>query len=98
MARCPAHGNRIQQTPSGAVNQIGATPQPDCRGTAAELKLIKHDTKKFSHTLRDFRNYIHPFEQMSVGFSTREGTAKISLQVLKSALYDISQGIAMLGV
>ena len=33
MARCPAHGNRIQQIPSGAVNQIGATPQPDCRGT-----------------------------------------------------------------
>jgi hypothetical protein len=65
---------------------------------AAELKLIEHDTKKFSHTLRDFRNYIHPFEQMSVGFSPREGTAKISLQVLKSALYDISQGIAILGV
>ena len=33
MSRCPAHGNRIQQTPSGAVNLIGATPQPDCRRT-----------------------------------------------------------------
>jgi len=33
MARCPAHGNRIQQTPSGAVNLFGATPQPDCRRT-----------------------------------------------------------------
>jgi len=37
MARCPAHGNRIQQTPSGAVNQIGVTPQPDCRGTEHDL-------------------------------------------------------------
>jgi tetratricopeptide (TPR) repeat protein len=35
MARCPAHGNRIQQTPSGAVNQIVATSQLDCRGTVS---------------------------------------------------------------
>ena len=34
MTRCPAHGNRIQLTPSGAVNLFGATPQPDCRRTA----------------------------------------------------------------
>ena len=33
MARCPAHGNRIQLNPSGAVNLFGATPQPDCRWT-----------------------------------------------------------------
>jgi hypothetical protein len=31
MARCPAHGNRIQMNSSGAVNLFGATPQPDCR-------------------------------------------------------------------
>ena len=30
MARCPAHGNRIQLNPSGAVNLFGATPQTDC--------------------------------------------------------------------
>jgi hypothetical protein len=34
MARCPAHGNRIQQTPLGAANLFGANPQPDCRQTA----------------------------------------------------------------
>ena len=34
MARCPAHGNRIQLIPSRAVNLFGATPQPDCRRTA----------------------------------------------------------------
>jgi hypothetical protein len=31
MTRCPAHGNRIQLTPSRAVNLIGAITQPDCR-------------------------------------------------------------------
>ena len=33
MKGCPAHGNRIQLNPSRAVNQIGATPQTDCRRT-----------------------------------------------------------------
>lgn len=33
MSRCPAHGNRIQCTPSGAVNLFGTTPQPDSRRT-----------------------------------------------------------------
>jgi hypothetical protein len=39
MTRCPAHGNRIQLTPSRAVNLIGATTQPDCRwiGTTAAV-------------------------------------------------------------
>jgi hypothetical protein len=35
MARCPAHGNRIQLNPSRAVNLFGATPQPDCRRTVS---------------------------------------------------------------
>ena len=58
-----------------------------------ELSLIQHDTFKFSHSLRDFRNYIHPFEQMSANFRPRESTAKISLQVLKSAIYDLHENI-----
>ena len=31
---------------------------------AYELGLLAEDVKKFSHTLRDFRNYIHPYQQM----------------------------------
>jgi len=58
-----------------------------------ELGLIQHDTHKFSHSLRDFRNYIHPFEQMSSGFSPREHTAKICLQVLKAVIYEINENI-----
>jgi hypothetical protein len=58
-----------------------------------ELGLIQHDTHQFSHSLRDFRNYIHPFEQMSSGFSPREHTAKICLQVLKAAIYEINENI-----
>lgn len=97
----PRHFNQAQASPKDLDGKPMKFHQWNLNvliDVAAELKLIEHDTKKFSHTLRDFRNYIHPFAQMSAGFSPREGTAKISLQVLKSALYDISQGIAMLGV
>ncbi|MCP9828596.1 hypothetical protein KBZ19_08865 [Synechococcus sp. L2F] len=97
----PRHFNQAQASPKDSDGKPMKFHQWNLNAlidVAAELKIIEHDTKKFSHTLRDFRNYIHPFEQMSVGFSPREGTAKISLQVLKSAIYDIAQGIAMLGV
>lgn len=63
---------------------------------AYELRLVQHDTQKFSHTLRDFRNYIHPFQQMSSGFSPRQHTAKICLQVLRAAIYEIGENIGIL--
>lgn len=63
---------------------------------AYELKLVQHDIQRFSHTLRDFRNYIHPFQQMSSGFNPREHTAKICLQVLKAAIHEISENISNL--
>lgn len=60
---------------------------------AHELRIVQHDTQKFSHTLRDFRNYIHPYQQMSSGFSPTEHTAKLCLQVLKAAIYELGQNI-----
>ena len=64
---------------------------------AHELCLVQHDTQKFSHTLRDFRNYIHPFQQMSSGFSPTEHTAKLCLQVMKTAIYEIGQNVSKIG-
>jgi len=61
---------------------------------ARELGLLEHATHKFSHVLRDFRNYIHPFEQLASGFAPRDQTAKICLQVLKSAGHDLRQNIS----
>jgi len=58
---------------------------------AHTIGLIEKDTYRFSKELRDFRNYIHPFQQMSENFHPREQTAKICLQVLKSAINDICQ-------
>lgn len=57
---------------------------------AHEIRLLKEDVKKFSHVLRDFRNYIHPFQQMTSKFSPDNHTAEICLQVLKAAIADLS--------
>lgn len=57
---------------------------------AHDIGLLKLDVKKFSHELRDFRNYIHPYQQMQSGFAPDEYTARLCLQALKAALADIS--------
>lgn len=56
-----------------------------------KLGLIGLDVKKYSHSLRDFRNYIHPYQQMASGFNPDIETAKISWQVLKAAITDLSK-------
>ena len=56
---------------------------------AHDIGFIGLDVKKYSHSLRDFRNYIHPYQQMSSGFNPDIHTAKISWQVLKAAIHDI---------
>ena len=57
---------------------------------AHDIGLLKTDVQKFSHILRDFRNYIHPYEQMVSKFNPDEHTAKMCFQVLKAALADVS--------
>lgn len=57
---------------------------------AKEVGLIKEDVKKFSLVVREFRNYIHPYEQMSRAFEPDLNTAKICFQILKAAIYQIS--------
>jgi hypothetical protein len=56
------------------------------------LGLLKLNVKKFSHELRDFRNYIHPYQQLASKFEPDKHTAEICLQVLKAAIADLSGG------
>ena len=81
---------------SGKVKQFQDWSLSSFIDVARELSLIQHDTHKFSHSLRDFRNYIHPFEQMASGFTPRENTAKICLHVLKAAIHEMRESIAKL--
>jgi hypothetical protein len=57
---------------------------------AHELGMLSLDTKKFGHTLKDFRNYIHPRQQAVQKFNPDEHTAKITWQVLQAAIADLT--------
>jgi len=58
---------------------------------AYDVGLLLEDVKKFSHSLRDFRNYIHPYQQVSTGFNPDKHTAAICWQVLKAAIYQLTK-------
>lgn len=59
--------------------------------TAHEVGLLGLDIKKHSHSLRDFRNYIHPRAQAIQRFTPDQYTARISWQVLQAAIADLSK-------
>ncbi|MEZ8858064.1 hypothetical protein AB6E16_21560 [Vibrio atlanticus] len=95
----PRAFNTVKSSPKtreGKVQQFHDWTLAAFIDVAKDLELIQLDTHKFSHTLRDFRNYIHPYQQMSSGFTPREHTAKICLQVLKAVIMEISQNIKKL--
>lgn len=77
----------------GKVKQFQDWSLAQLINTTYEIGLISEDVKKFSHSLRDFRNYIHPFQQVSSKFNPDENTAKICFQVLKAAISQISKKI-----
>lgn len=81
---------------SGKVKQFNDWSLSSFIDVARDINLIQHDTQKFSHSLRDFRNYIHPFEQMKSNFNPRQHTAKICLQVLKTAIHEINESVSKL--
>ncbi len=62
----------------------------DLISVSHNIGILKSDVAKFSHVLRGFRNYIHPYQQMSERFYPDENTAKICMQVMKGALLQIS--------
>ena len=89
----PASFNRAKATPKAA----DGSPKRFCEWSltrlidvACEVKVLKLDVKEFGHGLRDFRNYIHPYQQMTSDFTPDEHTAKICFQVLKAALASLA--------
>lgn len=57
---------------------------------ASDVGILKPDVKKFSHDLRDFRNYIHPYQEMASKFTPDEHTARMCFQALKAALASVA--------
>ena len=89
----PARFNQSKVSPkdgSGKVKQFHEWSLAQFINAACDVGLLKLDIQKFSHGLRDFRNYIHPYQQMTSGFTPDEHTAKVCFQVLKAALASLA--------
>ena len=91
--RAPARFNQANATPktaNGPPKRFREWTLAQLIDVACEVGVLKLDIKKFSHGLRDFQNYIHPYEQMVSGFTPDEHTAKLCFQVLEAALASLA--------
>ncbi|ENW9064995.1 hypothetical protein [Escherichia coli] len=64
-SKYPKSFNTTKSSPkdnSGKIKQFHEWSLSSFIETVRELGLIEYDTYRFSHTLRDFRNYIHPYQ------------------------------------
>lgn len=89
----PESFNRAKSSPKtkdGTIRPFNEWSLSDFISVAYECRYIKKDVKDFSHSLRNFRNYIHPHHQMVEGFFPDNHTAEIAWQVLKAAIADLS--------
>ena len=76
---------------NGKVVQIPNWKLAAIIDTAKELGFIKEDVHRFCHYVRDYRNYIHPYEQYSQRFAPDVNTVNIAFQVLKGAVAQIHE-------
>jgi hypothetical protein len=91
--RDPQKFNQSSVSPkdrNGSVKPFHSWSLAELIDAACDVQFLQPDVKKFSHGLRDFRNYIHPYQQMISGFSPDEHTAKLCFQVLKAALASVA--------
>ena len=91
--QAPASFNRAKATPkaaNGSPKRFHEWSLAQLIDVACEVGVLKLDVKKFSHGLRDFRNYIHPYQQLISDFTPDEHTAKVCFQVLKAALASLA--------
>lgn len=91
----PSVFNQAKSTPrnekNGKPKQFHEWNLASLIDVAFETEWIDLDVKKHSHSLRDFRNYIHPFEQKVSGFQPSKETLAIATQVFRAAIAQIKR-------
>ena len=92
--RYPKESNQSKMVP---LNHKTGKPKYFAEWTLSEMINVAHDcswidldVKKFSHALRDFRNLIHPYQQMTERTFPDKDTCNISWLVVQAAISDLS--------
>ena len=81
--------NAAPKDKNGNTKQFHEWTLDSLINVAHEVDLLSLDIKKHSHSLKDFRNYIHPRQQAVQNFKPDFHTAKISWQVLQAAVANL---------
>ncbi len=89
----PADFNRCTAAPKsdGVVRPFPRWSLNDFLACGRELGLLSEDVTKFAHAVREFRNYIHPQQQVTEDFSPRRVTAEVARHVLRAAIQDLQK-------
>lgn len=95
LQRFPSEGNKCKAAPINPntckVKYFADWSLSDMINVAHEANWIDLDVKKFSHSLREFRNLIHPYQQMVIKTSPDKDTCEISWLVVQAAANDLAR-------
>jgi hypothetical protein len=95
MQKFPLEANSCKTAPhdsrTGRIKYFAEWSLSDMINVAHEAGWIDLDVKKFSHALREFRNLIHPYQQMSEKAFPDKDTCDISWLVVQAASNDLAK-------
>ena len=95
MQRLPEQANRSTAAPvnpkTGKVKHFTEWTLSEMINVAHDLGWIDLDVKKFSHSLREFRNLIHPYQQWALRTYPDKDTCEISWLVVQAASNDLAR-------
>ena len=95
LQKFPKEANTCKAAPldprTGKVKYFAEWSLSDMINVAHEANWIDLDVKKFSHALREFRNLIHPYQQMIVKTFPDKDTCEISWFVVQAATNDLAR-------
>lgn len=76
---------------TGKVKHFADWSLSNMINVAHDLGWIDLDVKEFSHSLREFRNLIHPYQQMVLRTYPDKDTCEISWLVVQAATNDLAK-------
>ncbi|NPA41988.1 MAG: hypothetical protein GXO18_06915 [Aquificae bacterium] len=94
ISKYPEEANRSKFAPkgkNGKVKKFHEWKLTELISVTHDCGWIGVDVKDFSDQLRDYRNMIHPYHQISKGIYPDEDTAKICWEVLRAVINDLTK-------
>jgi hypothetical protein len=76
---------------NGDVKLLADWTLEELINASREVGHISDSAKKFAHSLKDYRNYIHPRQQVGSAFNPDIETAKVCYQVTKQIISNLEQ-------